>query len=345
MAAHYPKYLYRGREDHADYFQIQNSWVYQPNDEVMGSADPFAYLKIKMDFCETTKTSARYFHFWDWTWELHPNPGHTLLKIGDEAHGLNGEKPDLIDGRWIECRVGTCSFSVSSPTLPFEDLKNLADIIAKAVPSLPQPSAGIRKLGETDFLQRLENGKDEERKDREYTERLKTKSFVTAGELYSKAIDEKRLEDDVMGENGFTEGASNYEKETGVTEIAMEREGGFWGGPRYAVKITSDGRVQYFGHENVTMLGNHIGKIPVGKYIRLAQFVKDANIAKMHDNYEYMITDNPTTITAFVIDGKQKLIRNYAASAPSVVWMIEEMLDKLVSETEWDSPAKPQKKK
>jgi hypothetical protein len=65
----------------------------------------------------------------------------------------------------------------------------------------------------------------------------------------------------------------------------------------------------------------------------------------MHDNYETGTTDMETIYMVFIIDGKQKLIRDYGNSAPSSLWAVEQLIDKLLTEAEWDKPEKPAGKK
>ena len=56
----------------------------------------------------------------------------------------------------------------------------------------------------------------------------------------------------------------------------------------------------------------------------------------MRDEYETSVTDNPTVYAYIVMSGKKKIIRNYANSGPTKLWAIQELIDKLLLEAEWD---------
>lgn len=167
--------------------------------------------------------------------------------------------------------------------------------------------------------------------------------FANGGELYEEfrklhpqgpEIDEKGLS---PGARSLMPGAHP----TGVSEIGLERGGCFGTCPQYTVVIKNDGSVRYFGERYVKHLGIRTGRIPQYYFQQLAEFVRDAGVASFNDDYESMeVTDQENTYTLFVIDGKRKLIHNYAGCGPTALWAIEELIDKLVSETEWDLPEK-----
>jgi hypothetical protein len=49
-----------------------------------------------------------------------------------------------------------------------------------------------------------------------------------------------------------------------------------------------------------------------------------------------MVTDNPTVYTTVVMDGKRKVVSNYANAGPTKLWAIEQLIDKLLLEAKWD---------
>jgi Domain of unknown function (DUF6438) len=172
---------------------------------------------------------------------------------------------------------------------------------------------------------------------------------VMAGELFERFIKLHPDGDTNIDERGVSPGSRPFSLKlgpTGVTEVALERGGCFGTCPQYTVKITSDGRVRYFGERFVSRLGAHTGHILPYRFRQLAEFIHDSGVAGFHDDYkDISVTDMETTYTLFVIDGTEKLISNYANSGPATLWAIEQLIDKLVSETKWDPPKKEKRRK
>ena len=349
---HYPKFHYKGKAEGDD---AQISWSFQNiDDPKLQKTFP---LDVEMDYCRTEKTAHLYFHRGDANEAealktgMLPESGRVPTKIGNESDafdiretGNHRAQGDI--GGWLRCRVGTCIILVRSYSVTFEDLKDLAGKIAAALPELPEPPASLQKNGELAYLKEIAASEKEQREKVEYNFRLLSKTFTTAGELfeeYSKSGEGEKVD---AAQDGVTPWARPYRRDDpGVTEIAMERGGCYGTCPQYAVKITSNGKVQYFGRNYVKRLGNSTGQIPMEEFRGLAEFVKDAGVAGMHDMYVNDVTDYETVYTAFTINGKQKLIMNYADSGPSSLWAIEQLIDKLVAETEWDAPKKSAGKK
>ena len=50
------------------------------------------------------------------------------------------------------------------------------------------------------------------------------------------------------------------------------------------------------------------------------------------------MTDQPTCYTTVVMHGERKMVRNYANAGPTKLWAIEQIIDKLLLEAEWDEP-------
>lgn len=172
---------------------------------------------------------------------------------------------------------------------------------------------------------------------------------ASAGELAEQFVKLHPGGDTDFDERGLSPGSrpfSPQSRPTGVTEIGLERGGCFGTCPQYTVRITSDGRVRYYGERYVSRLGTHTGHIPLCCFQPLAELIHDAGVAGFRDSYEDMsVTDGETTYTLFVIDGKQKLISNYFNTGPAVLWAIEQLIDKLVQETKWDPPKKKRREK
>ena len=131
----------------------------------------------------------------------------------------------------------------------------------------------------------------------------------------------------------------------GITEIGIERSGCFGTCPIYTFIIKSDGTFRYKGIEYVERKGEFVGTIPVWYFHRLAQFIRDSGYMELEDTYTRMVTDNPTTYTMVVMNGKRKTISNYANAGPTKLWAIEQLIDDLMAKAKWDSSQKARDKK
>jgi hypothetical protein len=125
----------------------------------------------------------------------------------------------------------------------------------------------------------------------------------------------------------------------GVSLIGLERTPCFGSCPVYSVTIKSDGAVNYQGEANVERKGKHTGHIDTLKFNRLAEFIREEGFMFLADNYSIPVTDIPSTYTAVTIDGERKSIKNRGNAGPSKLWAIEQLIDKLVLETEWEEKA------
>ena len=126
-------------------------------------------------------------------------------------------------------------------------------------------------------------------------------------------------------------------EDTGITEIGMERTVCYGTCPAYTVIIKSDGTFRYKGEQNAKRPGEHTGKISEWKLRELLEFIKDADYFALEDQYRNNVTDRPTVFTYIVLNGKKKIISNYANSGPTKLWAIEQLIDKLLLDAEWDN--------
>jgi hypothetical protein len=55
------------------------------------------------------------------------------------------------------------------------------------------------------------------------------------------------------------------------------------------------------------------------------------------DEYHPGVTDQSTTFTVVVMNGRRKVIENYANAGPSSLWAIEHLIDDLMAKAEWKS--------
>lgn len=126
----------------------------------------------------------------------------------------------------------------------------------------------------------------------------------------------------------------------GVTEIGLERTLCFGTCPAYVVILKSDGTFSYTGEENVRRKGTHTGKFSEWSFNQLAEYLVDIGYMDLESNYEVPVTDLPTAYTTAVINGKRKIIRNYGDVGPTRLWALQQAVDGILSEAEWDDEPK-----
>ena len=131
----------------------------------------------------------------------------------------------------------------------------------------------------------------------------------------------------------------------GITELGIERTLCFGTCPAYTFIVKSDGTFRYVGEKYAQRQGAFTGTIPTYSFHRLARFIKDSGYMELSDTYDRQITDNPTVFTMVVMDGKQKVVSDYAGAGPSKLWAIEKLIDDLMVEAHWNEPPKPENTK
>ena len=62
----------------------------------------------------------------------------------------------------------------------------------------------------------------------------------------------------------------------------------------------------------------------------------------MADSYAATVTDLPTVYTTVVLAGKRKVVKDYADAGPSKLWAVEQVIDKVLLDAEWDDKPLPQ---
>ena len=136
-------------------------------------------------------------------------------------------------------------------------------------------------------------------------------------------------------------GSRNFEQitseDTWIKEIGMERTVCFGSCPAYTVIIKGEGTFRYKGEQFAKRQGEHVGKVSKWELNSLLKFIKDSDYFSMQDEYETSVTDSPTAYTYIVMSGRKKIIRNYADSGPTKLWAIQQLIDKLLLEAEWNN--------
>jgi hypothetical protein len=127
---------------------------------------------------------------------------------------------------------------------------------------------------------------------------------------------------------------------TGITQIGLERATGFGRGPAYAVIIQADGTFRYTGTVNTSRRGVHTGKVKPGDLVQVLRYIDDSGFE--HLGYTYYApsrSDQPRTYIAVTTASGEKIICTAPFSAPVKIWAIEQLIDKLLLEAQWDAPA------
>lgn len=123
----------------------------------------------------------------------------------------------------------------------------------------------------------------------------------------------------------------------GIKKVMMERTACYGSCPVYSVSITINGDVEYVGVKHVPFIGTRKGKIESWYVHQLFQFISDSNYFAYQSRFSRPITDNAFVYSQVVkVDGSSKIIQNYANSAPTVIWAIEELIDATGMKARWE---------
>jgi hypothetical protein len=125
-----------------------------------------------------------------------------------------------------------------------------------------------------------------------------------------------------------------------VTEIGLERTGCFGFCPTYSVLINAEtGAFRYHGEAHVKRIGAWTGRVRTGELEYLCYFLRESGYMEMDAIHTTSATDLPTVYTTAVIGGTRKAVSNYGSTGPWTLWAIEQIIDKLLLEAEWDPQA------
>jgi len=110
--------------------------------------------------------------------------------------------------------------------------------------------------------------------------------------------------------------------------VTMERTACFGPCPIYKVTIHGNGEVFYDGEQYVQGTGKKELRISEKDIQALKNEINKAGFFSLKDNYDFEVTDLPTTITTITLDGKTKSVRNYYG-APDRLKILEKKIDEL----------------
>lgn len=171
-------------------------------------------------------------------------------------------------------------------------------------------------------------------------------SLVLAGELQSlHAVTAESVPESAPGKEiapgvtqlpGFT--PLPVPKDYGISEIGLERTRCLTDCPAYTFIVARDGSFRYVGEYGVEHMGEHTGKVSVGRLNQVIAFIGESNYRDFQDTYSASFLDAPTVYSMVVQDGDTMVIENYANTGPATLWAIEQLIDSLLETAEWDEP-------
>jgi hypothetical protein len=144
------------------------------------------------------------------------------------------------------------------------------------------------------------------------------------------------LPDGVALAPGATLGGLPDRSQHGIAEIGLERTQCFAGCPAYTVIIRADGTFRYTGVSDVERMGDHTGTVSVGQLNQLMTLINESLFMGFEDSYTASFLDAPTTYVMVKKGNETKVIENYANTAPTTVWAIEQLIDDLLETATWD---------
>jgi membrane dipeptidase len=111
-------------------------------------------------------------------------------------------------------------------------------------------------------------------------------------------------------------------------EIAIERTLCYGTCPAYAVTMRGDGTVTYSGQQHTRVGGTKTWKIDPAVVRALATEMESQGYFELKDDYQAMVTDNPTTYTTLTIGSRTKKIKDYVAG-PKVLKDMQRRIDEV----------------
>jgi hypothetical protein len=123
-----------------------------------------------------------------------------------------------------------------------------------------------------------------------------------------------------------------------ISEISIEGTSCYGYCPTYTFRMFADGSVRYRGQANVEHVGLRTGQLDARIFESLAALAEDLGLLQLPDDFDCMVTDNPTVFVSIVRAGVRKTIRHYAPgrTGPPRLRMFEELVENLLSRVKWD---------
>lgn len=121
-----------------------------------------------------------------------------------------------------------------------------------------------------------------------------------------------------------------------LKKISLERTPCFGACPTYKVTLNPDGTVIYEGKRYVEKLGRYEARVNAEDVQRINNIVNKLEFWKLKNKYTARITDMPSAIVTVETSERKKTTDNYGNQAPTELWAIEQLIDKVVAgASEW----------
>ena len=121
-----------------------------------------------------------------------------------------------------------------------------------------------------------------------------------------------------------------------ISLIGIKRTPCFGGCPVYEMVLRNDGRVAYRGERFIEEEGFFNGHLNTQTYTRLAEFIMTNDLKNLKDEYRISATDLPGIYVVFIQGGEKKVIYDYGNVGPTVLWVLQQLIDSVFSEVVWD---------
>ena len=92
------------------------------------------------------------------------------------------------------------------------------------------------------------------------------------------------------------------------------------------------------GDAHVERKGKFTGKVHLWRLARLLQYVRGIDYFALDERYQVGATDQDTVFTTVLKGDQRKTISNYGNAGPIRLWALQELIDRLLVDAEWDAP-------
>lgn len=121
-----------------------------------------------------------------------------------------------------------------------------------------------------------------------------------------------------------------------IQEISLERTACPEACPVYRVVLKNNGDFHYVGKQFTRKKGRHDGKFNLQNFHKLAAFIQDTQYGDLANDYfskDLKQKKAPLTILSITTQTRHKEIQYTANAAPYSLWVIEQLIDKILWET------------
>lgn len=120
-----------------------------------------------------------------------------------------------------------------------------------------------------------------------------------------------------------------------TSQIGLEKSDCFGNCMSYSAIINSDGTFVWHGFSNVMRKGRWTGRVSTEMFRQIAITMQELRFQQLADNYELPVTDQQSVYTMEVVDNQRKIIRNYGQAGPMSLWAIEQLIEKMLVQADW----------